>query len=103
MRKLIAFCSFFCIALSGYSMVRAGVDVDTDDDDGPDVQVVIWGGPGYYQGIWFDNEWEYRNWHYNHYGHHGGHNHYHGGHGHHDGGGHHGGGGGGGHHGGGHH
>jgi hypothetical protein len=51
---------------------------------------VIWVGPGYYYGFWFNNEFQYRSWYR-------GHRHYHHGGRHH--GGHHGGG----HHGGGHH
>jgi len=76
----------------GHAMVRAGVQVGGDDDDGGNTEVQVWIGPGWYNGIWFDNEDEY--WYY--------HNHYHGGHHHHGGGGHHHGGGGH-HHGGGHH
>lgn len=72
---------------------RAGVDVQVGPDDGyyddgyydgGGAGVGIWVGPGYYNGVWFDDEDGYRNHH---------------GDGHHDGGdGHHGGGGGGGHH-----
>jgi len=48
-----------------HSMVRAGVEVDNDDDrpyyyhcyDGSD----YWEGPGFYYGIWFDNEAEFYN------------------------------------------
>ena len=81
-------------------------EVDNDDDgyydDGG------WDGPGFYFGIWFDNDADYYYWrrggHYYHGGHYyrhgGGHGHGHGGGGH-GGGGHHGGGGG--HGGGGHH
>lgn len=70
---------------------------DDDDED------VVWVGPGWYYGVWFDTEFDYDDWRHGH--HHGDHGH--GGHGGHGGG--HGGGGhgsshrGGGGHGGGHH
>ncbi|MBS0648817.1 MAG: hypothetical protein JSS10_06310 [Verrucomicrobia bacterium] len=82
-----------------------GLEVDEgyyyEDDD--DTNVEVWIGPGWYNGIWFDNEVEYDDWHHHHHGHH--HDH-HGHHDHHDHhgdhhGGHHGGHGGS-HHGGGH-
>lgn len=80
-----------------------GVEVDEGnyyDDDDTDVE--IWIGPGWYNGIWFDNEVEFDDWHHHHHhhGHHGRHGH-HDHHDHHDG--HHGGHHGDGHHGGSHH
>lgn len=81
------------------SMVRTGVEVEAYDDD-DDGDVIIWAGPGWYYGIWFNDEAEYDGWRRQHgrgryrNGHHGGRgggrggDRYHGG-----GGGHHGGGG----------
>lgn len=66
---------------------------DYNDDYADDYPEYTWTGPGYYWGIWFDNEWDFNNHH--HHGNWNGH------HGNWNGGGHHGGGGGGGHHGGG--
>ncbi len=46
------------------SMVQVGVDDGPEDDayyydyDGDG----YWEGPGFYYGIWFDNEWEYNDW-----------------------------------------
>ena len=79
-----------------------GVGIEVDDgysyeDDDTDVEV--WVGPGWYNGIWFDNEVEFDDWHHHHHDHHDHHDH----HGDHHGGGHHGGGHHGGGHGGGHH
>ncbi len=86
---------FIFMLFAWINPLMSGVDVNVgppppdggyyyyDDDEG-----YYWNGPGYYNGIWFDNE---DNWH-NHHGHGGGH--YHGG-GHRGG---HGGGHGGGHH-----
>ncbi len=71
-----------------HPMVRAGVDVDGGYyNDNPNVQIVVWSGPGSYYGVWFDNEWQYNSWRYRNgyyrgyngwYGHH--HGHYHRGH-----------------------
>jgi uncharacterized membrane protein YgcG len=93
-----------------HSMVRAGVEVDNDDEgpyyycyDGAD----CWDGPGFYYGIWFDNEDDFHNWRNGHYyynnGYYYGNGHHHGDGNHHGGGGPGGGHGGGGHGGGGHH
>jgi hypothetical protein len=57
--------------------VGVGVEVDVDDD-GYDQQI-IWIGPGYYYGVWFDSYYEYNDWYGRHY-HHGHHGHGHRGH-----------------------
>ncbi|HSX37898.1 MAG TPA: hypothetical protein VLE95_03615 [Chlamydiales bacterium] len=74
-----------------HAMVRAGVEVDHDEDDDY-YEYDYWQGPGFYYGIWFDNEWDYDGWHEGHGHHHGREGHHeHGGGGHHEhgGGGHH--------------
>jgi len=53
---------------------QIGVEVDVGDDDDEDEQV-IWIGPGWYYGVWFDNEVDYDGWyrdhgHDYHHGHH---------------------------------
>jgi len=90
MQWMAILCAFSLLASS-----RSTVYVDDDDDTQENVEV--WYGPGFYYGFWFDNEYEYRDWHDHHHGgghHDGGHHdggHHDGGH-HHDGGGHRGGG-----------
>ncbi|MES2272728.1 MAG: hypothetical protein V4487_00850 [Chlamydiota bacterium] len=100
MRKAALFLSFI-ISIHTLPAMSGGVQVQVDGDDGyyddgyyddGSGNTVIWYGPGWYWGVYFNNQNDYHNWGRNH-----GHWHHHGGGG---GGGHHGGGGGG-HHGGG--
>lgn len=76
--------------------VNAGVEIESDGNE--DDTTIIWVGPGWYWGIWFDNEVEFDDYYHHHHYHGHDHDHHHDGH-HHGGGGHHHGGG----HGGGHH
>lgn len=86
-------------------IAQVGIDVEVGGDDYDD-DGMLWIGPGWYYGVWFDNEVEYNDWHDHHHYHHDHDHHNH--HDHHDHGlhggdhhgGHHGGHGG---HGGGHH
>jgi len=80
---------FYTTFIPLQAQVGIGVEVEAGDEE-PD-QPIIWVGPGWYYGVWFDDEYAYNDW----YGHHHGHDHHHD---HHHGGGHHGGGHGGGRH-----
>ncbi|MBS3904950.1 MAG: hypothetical protein KGZ39_06460 [Simkania sp.] len=66
------------ICLMGWnSMLSANTtqEYDQDDDTTVEENTVIWVGPGLYNGIWFDNEDDFDDWHRNHY--YDGHEHYH--------------------------
>ena len=55
-------------SMDANAMVRASVQAGTDDGyyDGNDVWFV-WYGPGYYDGVWFDDPYVYYQWHRHHY------------------------------------
>lgn len=75
------FCLFCQCSKPSGRQTNTTVYVEDDEDR--------WYGPGFYYGIWFDDEGGYNNWHHNHWNHdqHGNHPHYHGGgHGGHGGG-----------------
>ena len=69
MRKYPFFIALMSALPFAHGMIQAGVDVGPDADveveEEPAVQV--WVGPGWYYGFWFDNEYEYNDWHNNHW------------------------------------
>ena len=73
MKKLLLLFTLFLSPL--VAMAQAGVEVqssnndqdDDDDDDDDDANFYyVWYGPGWYNGIWFDDEWNYYNYRRNH-------------------------------------
>jgi hypothetical protein len=57
-----AFGMFFVSSLhsldaASSKQVRTSVDINSE--------IVVWGGPGFYYGVWFNNEDEYSQWQYN--------------------------------------
>lgn len=66
---------FFFMLFAWITPLMSGVDVGRPPEEGYyyyDDDEVYWNGPGYYNGIWFDNEDSWHNYH----GRHGG-GHYH--------------------------
>lgn len=79
-----------CHYISG--MVRSGVEVTQESNDDDDEQEEVWIGPGWYYGVWIDDEAEFRYWNRQHHWHRYDGRHHGGGHdGRHHEGGHHGG------------
>ncbi|MGH7889943.1 MAG: hypothetical protein ACRENF_05265, partial [Thermodesulfobacteriota bacterium] len=66
--------TLFVPLYSSEEVADVGVEVDVgepyDEDD-----EYIWIGPGWYYGVWFDNEVEFDDWHHDHHDHHGDHHH----------------------------
>lgn len=58
---------FICLFLCWAGCAKTNVEVSKEeteqqDDDAP----MIWIGPGWYYGIWFDSEYDFDDWHRNH-------------------------------------
>jgi hypothetical protein len=51
------------------SLEAANPRVEVEVGDQPEYvdEGVVWGGPGFYFGVWIDNESQHRNWHRRHY------------------------------------
>lgn len=74
---------FFCLSILLASihpldaMTVRREEVYYDDEDGNYVEEDVWFGPGFYYGIWFDNEDNYWAWRHNHRGYPPNHGYYH--------------------------
>lgn len=54
-------------AITSLEAANPRVDVDVRDEPEYVDEDVVWGGPGFYFGVWIDTESQYRNWHRRHY------------------------------------
>ncbi|MES2272729.1 MAG: hypothetical protein V4487_00855 [Chlamydiota bacterium] len=73
MRKMVLFLGFLLSVQSLPAMTRGGVQVQVDGGDGYYYDdgyyggdTVVWYGPGWYWGVYFNNEGDYYGWRRNH-------------------------------------
>jgi len=62
MKRLFPLLALLLFSQPLFAMVRAGVEIDSDDDGYYYYDDGYWQGPGFYYGIWFDNRYEYDDW-----------------------------------------
>ncbi len=82
MKKWMIFLAAFAATTFLVGNPHTDVEVEVEVEPVPEEETVIWVGPGWYGGIWFDNEVEFNDYHHYHHDHHYYHHD-------HDGGGHH--------------